>query len=245
MPRTARQISTTDIYHVITRGAGRQILFETPQDYRKYLSTLSRFKDENNICLLAYCLMDNHVHLLIKATLPGLSTYMKKVGISYAAYYNLHYQHSGHIFQDRFKSQRIEDDSYLYGVFRYILCNPEKAGIADAAHYPWSSYNEYVSGDKLTTNSLFREKIGDECALRAFLGEMDDADYYEFEYGKSSDERAQYLIYILTGFENGRLVKSMKKDARNEVLCRLKSEGLTHRQLERLTGVSRSVIQMI
>ena len=91
--------------------------------------------------LFAYCLMGNHVHLLLREGSEELSHMMKRIGIRFAAYYQWKYQHTGHVFQDRFRSEPVETDDYFLAVFRYIVLNPVKAGIAgQAGDWPWCSY---------------------------------------------------------------------------------------------------------
>ncbi len=90
--------------------------------------------------------MGNHLHLLIKEGKEILSNTMKRIGASYVYWYNWQYNRKGHLFQDRFKSEAVEDDAYFLTVLRYIHQNPQKAGLTDdIASYKWSSYKEYTS----------------------------------------------------------------------------------------------------
>ena len=96
--------------------------------------------------LYNYCLMDNHVHLLLKPGSEPLSCLMKRIGVRYAAYYKLKYHRTGHLFQDRFRSEAVEDDSYFLAVYRYITLNPVKAGLCEKpGQYPWCGIRS--SGD--------------------------------------------------------------------------------------------------
>ncbi|WP_051254978.1 transposase [Pontibacillus marinus] len=104
-----------------------RIVFHRDEDRLRFLDTLKRYKLENEIQVLAWCLMDNHVHLLLKEKDKSISALMKRLGISYASYYNWTYRTNGHLFQDRFKSEVVESDSYLATVVRYIHMNPVKA----------------------------------------------------------------------------------------------------------------------
>ena len=228
---------------MITRGAGKQILFEEPGDYRKYLSVLKEYKKEFSVDLLAYCLMSNHVHLLLKDKKKNLSWFMKSVGISYSAYYNKHFEHAGHVFQDRFRSEKVEDEIYLRNVYRYILLNPEKAHIAPADRYTWSSYWDYVHGGGLTSTKELRELIGDEDAFARFLLDDEDIKCVEFEYGKSSEEWMAGVVHRLLDGKSGVTVKSYERSKRNRVLREMKKAGLSLRQIARVTGISHSVIR--
>lgn len=168
MPRQARQ--TGEYLHIIVRGNGKQILFEDDADRKKYLSLLQKYSAETGIIILAYCLMDNHVHLLIRDAAGAASVFMKKTGVSYVLYYNTKYERTGHLFQDRYKSEVIDSDAYLLAVYRYILNNPAKAGICAAEKYLWSSYREYGKTEGLTDTGMLREMIGDKATLSGFLG---------------------------------------------------------------------------
>ena len=141
MARQARQKSEAGIYHIILRGSNRQILFEDEEDFSKFKSLLSFYKKRCGFALYGYCLMDNHIHLLMKeaenpAVLfingkeiefgPGesLETIFKRIGVSYVGYFNRKYKRTGHLFQDRFKSEPIDTDAYLLMALRYIHRNP-------------------------------------------------------------------------------------------------------------------------
>jgi REP element-mobilizing transposase RayT len=155
MSRTARIKSSTGIYHIITRGINQQNIFSSDDDYERLLSTLARYCRKSKSEIYAYCLMDNHIHLLLKEGQESIATTMKKIGTSYVYYYNWQYNRKGHLFQDRYKSEPVEDDAYFLTVLRYIHQNPVKAGITDdPATYPWSSYTEYTDKVKLVNTSF-------------------------------------------------------------------------------------------
>ena len=143
MPRSARIMSRTGYMHVIERGIGKQVLFESADDFKFYLDRLKKYCLETGVKVCCYCLMNNHVHLLLHGDLNSLSLTMKKIGVSYSWYYNKKYSHVGHLFQDRYISEPVENEVYFLTVFRYILQNPQKAGICRTSKYSWSSYNIY------------------------------------------------------------------------------------------------------
>jgi REP element-mobilizing transposase RayT len=129
MPRTARKKSSSGIYHIIMRGINRQSIFEDEEDNRKFLQTLRDFKEKSGYNIYAYCLMVNHIHLLIKEGLEPLEQVMRRLCGSYVYWYNRKYGRIGNLFQDRFKSEPIEDDTYFLTVLRYIHQNPIQAGL--------------------------------------------------------------------------------------------------------------------
>ena len=242
----SRQARVSGEYlHVIVRGIGKQILFEDSADYNYYISLLRRFRDETKIVILAYCLMENHVHLLLKDSNQVTTLFMKKLGVSYASYYNRKYTRTGHLFQDRYKSENVTDDSYLLSVYRYILRNPEKAGIAPAKDYPWSSYHEYGRPDDtlITETNLLAALIGNDTDFSAFMAEADTTECLEFLPPVHDDAWALAIIKETMNESSGTALQKMPKAQRDKTLATLKNKGISIRQLERLTGINRGVIQ--
>lgn len=139
MTRIARQKSTTGYYHIMLRGVNRQDIFFDDEDRQRFVDTLKRFQEELNIQITAYCLMSNHVHILLHAD-EELSIFIKKISSSYVFWFNRKYGRIGHLFQDRYKSEALDSDSYLMTAMRYILHNPQKAGICSVESYKWSSF---------------------------------------------------------------------------------------------------------
>ena len=245
MPRTARQFSHSGYMHVIIRGNGKQILFEDYEDHYFFLSILKRYCEETEVRILAYCLMENHVHVLVHDLEGNTSQMMKKIGVSYSGYYNRKYERTGHLFQDRFRSELIEDEAYLLTVFRYILNNPVKAGISPASSYEWSSFSQYDRQDSFVDTTVFHELIGGYQSYLAFMEVEDDADCmeYESEKQKHDDEWAKRIIKAYLNAESGTVLQSFDRAKRNEAIRYLKQKGITNRQIERITGVNRGVIQ--
>ena len=132
MPRQARTASGTGIYHVMLRGINRQDIFEETEDYVRMLSCmqqmLEQYDDQGNrlppLCTFyAYCLMSNHVHLLLRVNQEDIGSTIKHLAVMYAIYYNQKYSRSGHVFQDRFKSEPVNDMAYFVTLLRYIHQN--------------------------------------------------------------------------------------------------------------------------
>jgi len=110
MPRTGRERSKSGIYHIVLRGSNRQTIFEDEEDAIKFLETLQTYKEKSGYKIYAYCLMGNHVHLLLKEEQEELGIIMRRIGASYVYWYNWKYQRCGHLFQDRYKSEVVEDE---------------------------------------------------------------------------------------------------------------------------------------
>ena len=245
MARAARQLSESGYMHLIVRGIGRQVLFEDRMDRVRYLSLLRRFSEETGVSVCAYCLMENHVHLLVYDPKGQTPLLMKKLGVCYAQHFNRKYDRVGHLFQDRYQSEAIEDDGYFLTVYRYILNNPEKAGICKAADYEWSSYSQYDDPAAFIDRKLLRELIGGTDAYEAFMSKEDETECMEFEPRRHDDEWASSIIRKRLNLNSGTELQSLDRDERNAALRTLKAAGITVRQLERLTGINRGVIQRV
>ncbi len=242
MPRKSRHGSQSGFIHVIVRGIGKQILFEDKSDYRYFLSILKDDVKDYSLKICAYCLMENHVHFLIFDKNNEIPLLMKKIGISYAMYYNKKYQRTGHVFQDRYKSEPIEDERGLLTVFRYIIKNPEKAGICQASKYEWSSYRFYGTTNSIVDTSVFVEVFDDREKYEAFIAEKENDQCMEFEPARKTDEEAMGMIKKM-GIASGTLLQSYPKIERNKAIAEMLQAGISVRQIERLTGISRGIIQ--
>ena len=245
MPRSARTFGNSGYLHVIVRGIGRQLLFEEPSDYHYYIWLLEKYSGETGTAVNAYCLMENHVHLLVRHKEGSVSLFMKKMGISYSAYFNRKYERTGHLFQDRFKSEPVDDDAYFLSVNRYILKNPEKAGICSAADYPWSSYSLYFSKDTFVDTSLLHDMIGSESDYREFVAAENDAVCMESENDGTKEDRTREILRSVLGTENGMILQSFDSAERDEAITALHKAGLSVRTIERITGIGRGIIQKI
>ncbi|MFT3861348.1 transposase [Micropruina sp.] len=140
MPRQARQLADSGIYHVMLRGVNRDVIFLEHDDYEGFLNALADTRAASGCKVLAYCLMPNHVHLVLRPAVESLSEVMKRLGVRYAGRFNRKYGRTGHVFQDRFRSLPVEDDAYLVTLLRYMWNNPVRAGLVDRMdEYRWSS----------------------------------------------------------------------------------------------------------
>jgi putative transposase len=143
MPRSARVTMKKSCYHIITRGNQKQTVFKEPADYQKYLLLITRYKNKFKFKLFCFCLMPNHIHLIIEVDNPeDLNKIMHGLNLSYTLYFNQKYKKVGHLWQDRFKSKIIEKDAYLIECIGYIENNPIRASLVSSIQqYPWSSFN--------------------------------------------------------------------------------------------------------
>ena len=164
MPRTARIAPRDYVYHILTRGNNRQNIFKEEDDFIKLVEILKKYKEKYQFKLYHYVLMTNHVHLVMEATKEGgeLSQIMKGINLSYAQYFKTKYKHTGHFWQDRFKSILISKDEYLLACGSYVELNPVRARmVKEPKEYQWSSYkaNAYGNGDDLLDDHIIYDKL--------------------------------------------------------------------------------------
>ena len=172
MARQARNKSASGIYHIMMRGINRQNIFEDQVDYIRFIQTLRQYKEISGYQIYAYCLMGNHVHLLLKVGEEPLEQAMRRICGSFVYWYNQKYQRIGNLFQDRFKSEPIENDSYFLTVLRYIHQNPLKAGlVTNIEDYQWSSIGNYISREQFvdTKFALQMFDADPQKAVRSFI----------------------------------------------------------------------------
>lgn len=144
MPRSARRVADGGVYHILNRGNGQQRVFQKDGDYLAFIELLGQMRERYSIDLLAYCLIPNHFHLLVKVDRgEDLSRGMQWFMTTHVRRYHRHYHSSGHLWQGRYKSFGIEDDDHLLTVARYVEGNPVRAGLVDTAKdWQWSSHRE-------------------------------------------------------------------------------------------------------
>lgn len=252
MVRNFRPKSKSGIYHVMLRGINKQIIFEGEEDKRKFKEVVKERKEICNFQLYSYCLMDNHVHLLLKETEEGISKIVKRIGSSYALWFNFKYQRCGSLFQGRFRSENVETKDSLLRVVRYIHQNPLKAGVAsNVFENKWTSIHEFfTTGDMVDTdtvlNQFSKDKTDTILNFKNFMEETNEDEFLDdFDFIKKTDNEVISILNQM-GVENIAKLQQMDKKERNDVLSELKNmEGISVRQLSRITGISRSVIARI
>lgn len=149
MSRPHRITLENFIYHIVNRGNNSQQVFCDDEDFNKYLDLLKRYKEKFHFKLYAYCLMGNHVHLLIQPTLPNsLSKIMQSLTTAHTKLYHNKYKTSGHLWQGRFKNPIVQEDNYLLECIKYIELNPVRANITQTPlDYKWSSIHLHLGFD--------------------------------------------------------------------------------------------------
>lgn len=244
MPRQARKKSATGIYHIMLRGINRQQIFEDEEDRERFLDTLENYKDECGYTIYAYCLMGNHIHLLMREGKESLTQIFKRVAGSYVYWYNWKYHRSGHLFQDRFKSEPVEDDGYFLTVLRYIHQNPVKAKICKKAEeYTYSSMREYLSYPVLADTAFALSMVTKDALIAFHQQENDDRCMEMEEEFRPTDEDVKKLILKITKCQNISEFQLLDCRDRNTCIQKLHEKGASIRQISRLTGISKKIVE--
>ena len=246
MPRSSRSKSSTGYHHIMLRGINRDSIFASDQDKDYFLNSMYRAREKSNFKVIGYCLMNTHVHLLLQESEEiGLS--IKRMTVSYVQWFNRKYNRVGHLFQNRYKSEPIEDERYLMAVLRYIHQNPIKAGmVKEAAKYPWSSYHQYLKMYE-STNYLIDGEI-----MRAYFNSKKSFIEFHKEIGKEN-----YLDYKnINKYSDDELLKLFKKKISMDEFHKLPltdrarlikdiyhETGASIRDLSRGLGIGRSTIE--
>jgi putative transposase len=191
------------IYHVLSRGNNRQKIFMTDDDRHCFFDLLETLSSRFHINIYAYVLMGNHYHLLLQTTEKNLSKSMQWFGTSYTRYYNLNNRTGGHLFQGRFKSILVENETYLLRLSYYIHCNPLRAKIVKKLKdYQWSSYLYYAYTKKppawLQTDFISWQLPGDD-KRKSYRKKVQQ---YAGEAGSAWDDVRHGLIYGSQNFVN-------------------------------------------
>ncbi len=254
MSRVKRKLSNSKVYHIILKGVDSQNIFYDNQDRNFFLKQISKTKKEFNYIVYAYCLMINHVHMVISVKDDFLSKSMQSLIIRYVRYFNSKYMRTGTLIQGRFKSKCVENREYFLEVCRYVHRNPEKAGIANTQNYKWSSYNEYLGVEKIVNKSVllhyFDDNVNEFIKYTTKLEDVDNwDDYAEYEIiSKLSDEQLSRIIMekfnicdikkIATFFR-----KRKKEDLSRDIKIIKNIKGAYMTQVSRVIRINRKLVR--
>ncbi|MCQ2241598.1 transposase [Treponema sp.] len=246
MARKPRLYGMSGIYHVILRGNNKQNLFNDESDRYFFLKKLKKYSEELDVVIYAYCLMNNHVHLLIGNASENMSLFVQKIANSYVYFFNRKYERTGHLFQGRFKSEPVSDDTYFKVVYRYILQNCEKACLGKVDEYKWNSYN-LITDLKLKSFVDVEYVIalfGSQKTLVDYLLQHDERKCMEYEnLLVISDGTAVNLIKKLFKISTPYKLERLNIDDQISKCSILRKHGLSMNQISRITGISKSIIR--
>lgn len=263
MPRKSRLHSDTGMYHVMMRGINKQIIFEYQNDYLKFLQLIHQKCHPQDLngnrtspcCVIyAYCLMPNHIHLLIQEKDEMISETIKCIAISYAQYYNYKYGHSGHLFQDRFRSEPVNDWDYFLTLLRYIHQNPVAASlVGNVVDYRWSSWREYKNKNNRLLSLCSTESVLSRISIQALEELVNEPlsktqrilDYNNETMLRMSDDIVRDYIVSDCGIKNIKDIQGYPQILRDNVIKKIKAFGASIRQISRMTGVSEWIVRKL
>jgi REP element-mobilizing transposase RayT/DNA-binding transcriptional regulator YiaG len=263
MPRQSRKLSENKTYHIMIRGNEKRLIFLDEEDKSRFIDILSKKNIDRKYSIYAYCLMDNHVHLLINEGQEELSGIMKRINVSYVYYFNKKYNRVGHLFQDRFKSEIIANNEHLLIAIRYIHNNPVKEGMCrKASQYRWSSFACFVNDkwpqkDIVEASYILELFAADKKRAITLFKEYSDIsnddvliDYTEKAFENKSIINESDAKKYISDFLNSKkvLFESLKMDQykgiRDELIHELREKSnLSIRRLAELLEIDRNIVQ--
>ena len=198
----------------------------------------------------AYCLMDNHVHLLIREGSEPLSSSIKRIAAAYARYYNTKYEHYGHLFQDRFKSEPVNDEAHLLTLLSYIHQLPVAAKLCQRVEdYDWSSWREYIKAANRVSDFCAVNKVCERIPRQHLIDQVNTPLpkallVHSFDRYRGFVPDASVIEFLTTTYhiKSPKDIKLYPKQQRYKMLKEAKDFGASIRQLSRLTTVSEHTI---
>lgn len=244
MARKPRKYGNTGCYHVIMRGNNRETIFYDDNDRLFFISRLQKYKSELNIEIYSYCLMGNHIHLLIGKANETMSLLVKKLACSYVYYFNHKYDRTGHLFQGRYKSEPIENIEYFKTVLRYILQNPEKANICHFHQYRWSSISSNRYNKSIINSDFIKAIFESRSQMNAFINlRNSDICMEDYNCKYSDDDIKIELIKQLFKYKSPLQLKHDPHNSKIEKIHFLKTLGFPINQIVRLTGITKHIVE--
>ncbi len=252
MPRKPRIFSPTGIYHIILRSINQHIIFEEDEDYQKLLYILSDCKKKYDIDICAYCLMDNHIHLLIHSSEEILASFFQSLGTRFVRWYNTKYSRSGHLFQDRYYSVPVVEEQQYLSTLAYIHNNPVESSLCRfPSEYRWSSYNAFYGQKNPLVNTSFSFDIAGSKDLLLQYFAVNSSPFNEEQVkpalGKTRhfmpDSAALIIFKEVTNLSSTSEMINLPRSLRNKYIGILLEKGLTKKQVARLMDVSISTVK--
>ena len=245
--------TVTGFYHVSARGTGKQLIFETDDDRWEFSELMRDCCRDAGVTVLAWCLMSNHVHLVLADYEDAMSAAMQRLLLTYARRFNKRTGRSGCLFRDRFERRSLDTDWQVMEAIRSVHADPQEAGIALIERYPWSGFAEYLRD---YDNDMTRGFSDPSCVLelfgsaKAFIayslstpegGEPTLCDMKETEWERHAfaDKMARRLGVPLNE------LKTVAPSRRDGIIFALHDSGYTVREIERYTGISKSTVSRI
>lgn len=246
MPRTARKDSETSFFHVMIQGINREYIFYKNEYIEKYLELIKRYKEEYKISVLAYCIMNNHAHLLVHTQkIEEMTKFMHKINGIFAQYYNKNEDRVGVVLRNRYESEPIYNEKYLARCIRYIHMNPVKAKIAKyCEEYKYSTAKEFANNTGAAKNPILIDVFG-KGYLEWLNESYDDGIFKDIDINKS-----EVLEEGIKKFENIKEAKLenilQNKEETRELIKFLKSNyKITYVDMMKRLDITKGKMEML
>ena len=248
--------TVTGFYHVCARGTGKQLIFETDDDRWEFLELMRDCCREAGVTIVAWCLMGDHVDLVLLDYEDEMSSAMQRLLLTYARRFNKRTGHAGCLFRERFERRSLDTDWQVMEAIRSVHANPQEAGISLIERYPWSSFAEHLRAYDSDAADAMRGFSDPSCVLELFGSakvfiayslstpdgcepEMPDLEETEWERRAFADKMTRRLGVPLNE------LKTVAPTRRDGIIFALHDGGYTVREIERYTGISKSTVSRI
>lgn len=248
--------TVTGFYHVCARGTGKRLIFEGDEDRWEFLELMRECCRDACVTVVAWCLMNDHVDLVLSDYEDTMSAAMQRLLLTYARRFNKRTGRSGHLFQNRFDRRSLDTDWQVMEAIRSVHADPQEVGVSLTERYPWSSFAEHLRAYDNDAADATRGFSDPSCVLELFgstegfiaysLSTPDgsepalcDMKETEWERHAFADKMAKSLGVPLNEF------KTVAPSRRDRIIFALHDGGYTVREVERYTGISKSTVSRI
>lgn len=241
MSRIPRNNIKAPFFHIMVQGINKEYIFNSEEGMQIYQSLILKTAKEFNVLIVAYCIMNNHTHILLKVNeMNELTKFMSKINTKYARYYNERNERVGYVFRDRYKLQSIISEKQLLLCIKYIHNNPVKASIAiDMSDYKYSSYC------KIYKNELNNIRIKLKEILSEFE-EIEKSDKLNFMEAEEIDKKEICKTLVKKYFKLEKINIQKDKNTLKKLICELKDEyGIPYRNMEENMNISRETLRKL
>ena len=235
MPRRARRLLDSSYLHIIVQGLNKEYIYIDEKKKQKLYNLMLKKKENLDLKILAYCIMDNHLHMIVfSEDIENVSTYMQRLNTAYALYYNTIKNRVGYVYRDRYYSEAISTERYLYNCIAYIHYNPVVAKIVNKPEeYKYSSYNDYIRGDGIVGNDTIQLVFGEN------RGKYKEFIHYTEGAGKD-------IVLDNNLLQNYKCkIDKNNKDELKEECFKLKEYNFSNRKIAKLIGIDRNKVDRI
>lgn len=249
MPRMARRNLESGFFHIMVQGIKKEEIFIKDEYKKKYIQLMHIFKEKHEIEIVCYCVMNNHVHIIIYSeNIDELTKFMMKLNTTYAVHYNKSENRVGYVYRNRFESKQIYNQDYLTKCIKYIHMNPVKAEyVKEEKEYKYSSYNDYINKTGIVNNNLLEKIFNSKYEyLKSFLEiEYDENLFEDIEINETDLKDIQNEIRIFIEKEDIP-IEELREDKRLiRKLYKLLDIKISKAELARQIGISRSKLSKI